>query len=56
MNRQQQRYKMYIFSQSTCVTSFQYLGLTVPEKSVMKKFNLWKLERKKNKKGMNKQQ
>ena len=56
MNRQQQRYKMYIFSQSTCVTSFQYLGLKVPEKSVMKNVNLWKLEKNKNKKRMNKQQ
>ena len=46
---QQQRYKRYILSHSTCVTSLQYLGLTV-EKSVMKIFNLWKLERKKNEK------
>ena len=55
MNSQQQQYKRYILSQSTCLTSFQYLGLTVPEKSVMKNCNLWKLERK-MKKGMNKQQ
>ena len=31
-----------------CVPSFNLLGLTVPEKSVMKNFNGWKLERKKN--------
>ena len=47
---QYQQYKRYIHLQSTCVTSFKYLGLTVPEKSVMKKFNVWKLERKKNEK------
>ena len=31
-----------------CVSSFNLLGLTVPEKSVTKNFNVWKLERKKN--------
>ena len=43
---------------STCVPSFNLLGLTVPEKSEMKNFNVWKLERKKNEEinGMNKQQ
>ena len=35
---------------STCVPSFNLLGLTVPEKSVTKNFNVWKLERKKIKK------
>ena len=30
------------------VTSLNLLGLTVPEKSVTKHFNVWKLERKKN--------
>ena len=30
------------------VPSFKFLGLTVPEKSVTKNFNVWKLERKKN--------
>ena len=40
MNRQQQRYKWYILSQPTYVTSFQYLGLTAPEKNVTKKFHL----------------
>ena len=39
----------YIHPFSTCVTSFNLLGLTVPEKSVTKNFNVWKLERKKNK-------
>ena len=55
MNRQQQRFTRYILSQSTSVTSFQYLGFTVPEKSVMKIliFETWK---EKFKKGMNKQQ
>ena len=38
----------YICPLSMCVPSFNLLGLTVPEKSVMKKFNVWKLERKKN--------
>ena len=33
------------------ITSFEYLSLTVPEKSVTKNSNLWKLERKKNEKG-----
>ena len=47
MNRQQQGYKWYILSQSIGVTSFQYLGLTVTEKSEMKNFDLCKLERKK---------
>ena len=31
-----------------CIPSFNLLGLTVPEKSVTKNFNVWKLERKKN--------
>ena len=31
-----------------CVPSFNLLGLTVCEKSVMKNFNVWKLERNKN--------
>ena len=31
-----------------CVISFNLLGLTVPEKSVTKMFNIWKLKRKKN--------
>ena len=33
---------------STCVPSFNSVGLTVPEKSVAKFFNVWNLERKKN--------
>ena len=33
-----------------CVPSFNLLGLTVPEKSVMKNVNVWKLDRKKNEK------
>ena len=32
-----------------CVPSFSLLGLTAPEKSVTKNFNVWKLERKKSK-------
>ena len=40
---------------STCVPSFNLLGLTVPEKSVTKNFYDWKLERMENK-GTNKQQ
>ena len=38
------------FTQSTCVPSFNLLGLTAPDKSVTKNFNVWKLERKKMKK------
>ena len=41
-------YTWYICPLSTCVLSFNLLGLTVPEKSVTKNFNVWKLERKKN--------
>ena len=50
MNKQQQRDsgKHDTSEQCTCVPSFNLLGLTVPEKSVTKKFNVWKLERKKN--------
>ena len=33
---------------SMCVPSFNLLGLTVPEESVTKICNIWKLERKKN--------
>ena len=40
------RYTRYIHPFSKCVTSFNLLGLTVPEKSVTKNFNVWKLERK----------
>ena len=42
------RFTRNISSLSTCVPSFNLLGLTVHEKSVTKKFNVWKLERKKN--------
>ena len=42
------RYTRYTYPLSMCVPSFNFLGLTVPEKNVMKKFNVWKLERKKN--------
>ena len=38
----------YIHHFSTCVTSFNLLGLTVQEKIVTKIFNVWKLERKEN--------
>ena len=41
------RYTQYICSLSMCVAGFNLLGLTVPEKSVTKNFNVWKLERKK---------
>ena len=49
-------YTLYICPLSMCVQSFNLLGLIVPEKSVTKIFNVWKLERKKNEKikGMNK--
>ena len=40
--------RVYHVSLSTCVPSFNLLGLTFPEKSVTKTFNVWKLERKKN--------
>ena len=36
-----------IFPLSMCVPSFNLLGLKVPEKSVTKSFNVWKLEGKK---------
>ena len=42
-------YTWYIHPLSTSVPSFNFLGLTVPEKSVTKIFNFWTLERKKNK-------
>ena len=42
------RYTQYICPLSTCVPSFNLLGLTVPEKSVTKNVHVWKLERKKN--------
>ena len=42
------RYTSYICPLSTCIPSFNLLGLTVPEKSVTKNFNVWKLERRKN--------
>ena len=42
------QYTRYICPLSMCVQSFNLLGLTVPEKSVTKNFNVWKLERKKN--------
>ena len=42
------QYTRYIHPLSTCVTSFNLLGLTVPEKCVRKMFNAWKMERKKN--------
>ena len=44
-------YIWYIHPFSTCVPSFNLLGLTVPEKKVTKKFHVWKLERKKDEKG-----
>ena len=31
-----------------CGTSFNFVGLSVPEKREMKCFDIWKLERKKN--------
>ena len=42
MNKQQQPDSgtRYICPLSTCVPSFKLLGLTVPEKSVMKNFNV----------------
>ena len=40
--------KMFKCPLSTCVPTFNLLSLTVPEKSVTKNFNVWKLERKKN--------
>ena len=42
------RYTRYICPLLTCVPSFNLLGLTVPEKSVTKNFNVCKLEKKKN--------
>ena len=52
MNKQQQPDSDLhkISAKSTCVPSFNLLGLTVPEKGVMKNFDVWKLERKKNEK------
>ena len=44
------RYTQYICPLSTCVPSFNLLGLTIPEKSVRKFFNVWKLEKRKNEK------
>ena len=44
------RYTRYIHPFSTCVTSFNLLGLTVLEKKLTKNFNVRKLERKKNEK------
>ena len=41
-------YILYICPLSMCVPSFNFQGLTVPEKSVTKHINIWKLERKKN--------
>ena len=49
MQQQPDSGTLYICPLSTCVPSFNFLGLTVREKSVMKIFNDWKLERKKNK-------
>ena len=42
------RLYMYTCPLSTCVPSFNLLGLKVSEKNVTKNFNVWKLERKKN--------
>ena len=39
--------QQYIHPLSTCVSSVNFIGLTVFEKSVTKNFNVWKLERKK---------
>ena len=39
---------VYTYPLSTCVPNFNLLGLRVPEKSVTKNFNVWKLERRKN--------
>ena len=41
------RYTWYIHPLSTCASSFNLLGLTVPEKSVTKIFNVWILEKEK---------
>ena len=41
-------YTRYICPLSMCIPSSNLLGLTVPEKSVTKNFNVWKFERKKN--------
>ena len=50
------QYTRYICPLSTCVPSFNLLALTIPEKSVMNNFNVWKLEKEKwRNKGMNKQ-
>ena len=45
MNKQQQPDSgtQYICPLSTCVLSFNLLGLTVPEKSVTKNSNVWKV-------------
>ena len=44
------QYTRYIHLFSTCVTSFNLLGLIVPEKTVTKNFHVWIFERKKNEK------
>ena len=44
------QYTWYIPPLPMCVPSFNLLGLTVLEKRVTKKFNVWKLDRKKMKK------
>ena len=41
------RYTRYIHPLSMCAPSFNLLGLTVPEKSVTKIFNVWILEKEK---------
>ena len=38
----------YTHPLSTCVANFNFVGLTTPQKSATKTFNVWKLERKKN--------
>ena len=44
------RYARYIHPLSTCAPSFNLLGLTVPEESLTKIFNVWILEKEKRKK------
>ena len=60
MNKQQQPDSSTHDTSTHCphVHLVSTVGLTVPEKSVAKSFNVWKLEVKKNEemKGMNKQQ
>ena len=41
-------YTRYVHPLSTSVPSLNIFGLIVPEKSVTKNFNVWKLERQKN--------